>query len=164
MTSYRIGKLLCQMCCCSTKQSLQAERLFQRVATFYVLSGLKDKYKLHSLEKAFLKLNTFAVNKKSHLRNLNMQAAYKIHAGFLQHIQEIFKDQAVCCLLVLWSFWRCEQLATASAVALPSSGSRAVSDPVSHVSSKVAVLCQGTSALLPCGKDSSSYRYTTRSV
>lgn len=32
---------------------------------FYVLSGLKDKCKLHSSEKAFLKLNTFAVNKNS---------------------------------------------------------------------------------------------------
>lgn len=50
MTSYRIGKLLCQMCFCSTKQLASRERLFQRVATFYVLSGLKDKYKLHSLE------------------------------------------------------------------------------------------------------------------
>lgn len=93
MTSYTTGKLLCQMCCCSAKQSLQAERLVQSVAIFYVLSGLKDKHKLYSLEKAFLKLNKFA-EQNPHLRNLNMQAAYKIHAGFLQHIQEIFKNQA----------------------------------------------------------------------
>lgn len=51
--------------CCRTKQqkcktALAAERLFQCVVTFYVLSGLKDNSTLHGVGKAFLKLDTLA--------------------------------------------------------------------------------------------------------
>lgn len=156
MTFPTTGKL-CQMCCSSAKQLASREAV---PACCHILCPVKPQGQIQAAQfkKSIFEAKHICSEQKPHLRSLNMQAAYKIHAGFLQHIQEIFKDWAICCLLVLWSFWRCEQFATAFAAALPSPGSRTLSDPISHVSPKVAVLCQGTSAVFPCGKDSSSYR------
>lgn len=144
-TSYRIGNS-CQMCCCSAKQSLQAEAV---PACCHIFCPVRPQGQIQAAQfrKSIFAAKRIYSEQKPHLRNLNMQAAYEIHAGFLQHIEEIFKLSNVLSpgtleFLEMWA--TCCSLCCSP----PNPGSRTLSDPLSHVSSKVAVLCQGTSAVL----------------
>lgn len=78
------------MCCSSAKQLASREAV---PACCHILCPVKPQGQIQAAQfkKSIFEAKHICSEQKPHLRSLNMQAAYKIHAGFLQHIQEIFK-------------------------------------------------------------------------